>query len=119
MIIPFLIAGGDIQALLTAIVLAGAAFGVVWKWVLIPIHRAAKTIDRAAEASPTLLAISDQFKPNHGTSLRDVIDRIEAQQTRQDVRLDRQDEQLETIENKIDSFLRDRRPGGQRAADAE
>jgi hypothetical protein len=95
---------------LTWIVLAGAALGAILKWLLIPIHKTAKKVDEFVEAAPTLIEIAAEFKPNHSTSLRDVVDRIEANQKNQADR-------IETVENKVDTYLLNRLPGGQRCTD--
>lgn len=50
------------------------ALTVIWRKFVRPLVHAANLI---ADAAPVLLAIAAEFQPNHGTSLRDVVNRIE------------------------------------------
>jgi PAS domain S-box-containing protein len=53
----------------------------LWQYVLRPIIKGAKavnsTIQRLTDSLPVLLQIADEFRPNGGNSLRDVINRLE------------------------------------------
>ena len=49
------------------------ASGVIWRKFLHPMIRGANTI---ADATPVLLEIAAEFKPNSGGSLRDVVEAI-------------------------------------------
>ncbi len=65
-----------------ALIAAGLiAIGVIWAKGLRPIMRFIRAIVRAAdaleEAIPTLREIADEFKPNDGRSLVDVIHRMD------------------------------------------
>ena len=57
------------------------AVGVIWRKGLRPAARLIREFVRAAdnvtEHWPTLLTIAEEFKPNGGNSLRDVVDRLE------------------------------------------
>lgn len=46
----------------------------IWRKAVRPVIHAANQI---ADAAPVLLGIAAEFQANHGTSLRDVVDRIE------------------------------------------
>lgn len=82
------------------------------KWLVIPIIKLVEAAVHFADDLPTLQEIADEFKPNAGNSLRDTVDRIERNQTDMDERFD-------TLENKIDTFILQSFPGGQRATDPE
>lgn len=49
------------------------AIGVIWRTVLRPLVRVLKS---AEETLPVVLDIAKEFKANHGSSLRDVLDRL-------------------------------------------
>ena len=51
------------------------ACGVIWRKFLRPLLHA---LNVASEALPVMLAIAAEFSPNHGSSLRDVVNRIES-----------------------------------------
>jgi hypothetical protein len=57
------------------------AVGVIWQKGVRPMWRAKKAVSRAIhaieQAGPVLLAIAEEFKPDHGESLRDRIDSID------------------------------------------
>lgn len=55
-----------------------AAWQVIWKRGLVPTAHFAKSVNRIAEATPTLVQIAEDFQQNGGSSLRDAIDRIES-----------------------------------------
>jgi hypothetical protein len=57
---------------ITAAALITALY-VVWRKVVVPAFRAVKI---GSEVTPTLLTIAEEFQPNHGTSLRDQVDKI-------------------------------------------
>tara|TARA_R110000868_G_scaffold13711_1_gene63546 strand:- start:16431 stop:17039 length:609 start_codon:yes stop_codon:yes gene_type:complete len=67
---------GSIAGLLTAL-------AVIYKYILSPIWATSKrlvsTINKLDQSLPILLQISHEFRPNGGNSLRDIIDRIEAE----------------------------------------
>lgn len=77
----FLANGEQIAMVLGIITAAAAAVGVLWKWIFQPIYAFAKKawscIGRLDGALATLDEIAYQFRPNSGSSLRDVIDRLE------------------------------------------
>ena len=50
------------------------ALGTIYRRAIRPVLRAANTV---ADATPTLLGMAEEFKPNGGASLRDVVNRIE------------------------------------------
>lgn len=71
--------------MMTGIALIAAALiavGVIWAKGVRPIMRFIRAIVRAAdaleEAIPTLREIADEFKPNAGRSLADVIHRMDS-----------------------------------------
>lgn len=61
-----------------------AVVGAAYKYLIRPAYRGIKSVinlvTRLDNALPTIFAIAEQFRPNGGGSLRDVIDRIEVQQ---------------------------------------
>lgn len=102
------------ETTLGLIVLTGAALAVIWRWVILPIGKAARAVVRVSEAHPVLMDIASEFKPNHGTSLKDTVDRIEANLQRHQHHAD---ERFDTLENKIDMFILQRKPNGLRITD--
>lgn len=54
------------------------SLGIIWRRFLRPTVKAVVVI---SEAAPTLLEIANEFKPNAGGSLHDVVDRIETRLT--------------------------------------
>lgn len=70
---PILIIAG---AIVTVIGAAAAIVGS-WKKVFKPLLHAASFADQIVNAIPDLLDIAAEFKEDHGTTLRDVVDRIE------------------------------------------
>ena len=53
------------------------ALYTIWKRGIVPLHRFAKSVERIAEATPTLINIAEEFNQDGGTTLRDTVDRIE------------------------------------------
>lgn len=62
----------EVGAICGVIVAVIAALGAMWK-----VLRTAMRVDNAL---PTLLAIAEEFSPNHGSSLRDQVDAIRKNQ---------------------------------------
>ncbi len=56
------------------IALVLGALGVIWRVAIRPLVHGVNTI---AEVAPILTGIAEEFKPNGGSSLRDVVNRIE------------------------------------------
>ncbi len=75
----------------------------MWKHIVIPLWSIRRAVVRFADNHATLMEIAEEFKPNHGTSLRDVVDRIEAS--------------LGKSNEAIDLHIIDRRPDGRRKTD--
>ena len=100
----------EVEHVLGIIVLSGATVAALWRWVFKPCWCAIRGVVRFTDATPVLMEIADEFKPNSGTSLRDTVDRIERTQTEQG-------DKLQSIEHKIDTFIIQRQPGGHRSTD--
>ncbi len=100
----------QVEHILGIIVLSGAAAAALWRWLIKPLWKGVRGVVYFSDATPVLMEIAEQFKPNAGTSLRDTVDRIERRQ-------DDLNDALVSIEDKIDTFLINRQPGGQRATD--
>lgn len=70
---------------LGSIAAALVAFGTIYAYTIRPfisyLKGFVKVLDKLDESLPVLLEISDQFKPNGGNSLRDVLDRVERELT--------------------------------------
>lgn len=49
----------------------------IWRKVIIPFAKLVGAINRIADATPVLIDIAEEFRPNGGSSLRDTVDRIE------------------------------------------
>lgn len=66
--------------ILVAAVLTAAI--TIWRKGILPLWRLASRlsadIQRIAEATPVLVDIAEEFQPNGGSTLRDTVDRIEA-----------------------------------------
>lgn len=56
---------------LGAVAAVVASLGVIHKGLLLPAYRWANRLEK------TMLFVEEQMKPNHGSSLRDSLDRIE------------------------------------------
>lgn len=54
------------------------AYGVIWRKGLVPIYHFFQDVKRIAVATPILVEIAEEFRPNGGNSLRDVVERIES-----------------------------------------
>lgn len=74
----------SLQELVLAIgLIAGAVtgLGVIWKRGVKPVLRFIRATVHAADALdetlPVLREIAEEFKPNHGTSLKDVVERLD------------------------------------------
>ena len=100
----------QIEHILGIIVLSGAALAALWRWFLKPLWVGLRGVVHFVDCTPVLLDIAEQFKPNAGTSLRDTVDRVERRQ-------DDLSDKLVSIEDKIDTFLINRQPGGKRITD--
>ena len=59
---------------ITAIGAAGYSAHLIWKYIIMPVHRAMKAMSTFVEAQPVLLDMAREFKPNNGNSLRDQVD---------------------------------------------
>lgn len=74
----------DIITIAGYITASMVVIGAAYKYLIRPLYRGTKSIinlvSRLDKALPTIFAIAEQFRPNGGGSLRDVIDRIEVQQ---------------------------------------
>jgi len=76
----------DNKFVLTLVAIAAgiSALYVIWRKAIVPFFRGVarliKGIDRIADATPVLLGIAEEFRPNGGHSLRDVVDSIERKQ---------------------------------------
>ena len=120
-----------------AIVMVASVAALLWK--------AMRVIVEAGKAYPVLIELAKEFAPNEGTTLRDVIDRVEtaagveraarvkadrAGDTLRDVvdrletssieaRIDRDKlwNRIEEIANTVEVYIVDRRPGGKRRSD--
>lgn len=78
--------------------------------VLKPSWEIMKTTVHLAEVKRTLIEIAEQFKPNDGTSLRDVVEHLaEGQECLTDA--------IDSLTSKVDAFILDRKPNGQRHTD--
>ena len=57
---------------------AAGVYGMylIWRYGLCPAWRTTMAINHFAEALPVLIDIADEFQPNHGTTLRDAIDKL-------------------------------------------
>jgi hypothetical protein len=53
------------------------AWQTIWKRFLVPLARFVKGVIRIADATPVLVQIAEEFRPNGGGTVRDVVDRIE------------------------------------------
>ncbi len=78
------------------------AYGVIWRKGLIPLGRFLRSINRIADATPTLVIIAEEFRPNGGHSLRDTVDRIEA---KVDSAVDLAADTRSTVEQRLDAHL--------------
>ena len=60
--------------------IAAGTYGLylIWRYGLCPAWRTIMAINHFAEALPILIDIADEFQPNHGTTLRDAIDKLSA-----------------------------------------
>lgn len=54
------------------------AYSVIWRKGIIPIYHFFQDVKRIAVATPILVEIAEEFRPNGGNSLRDVVERIES-----------------------------------------
>lgn len=54
-----------------------AALATIWRKGILPLVRLARAVERIADATPVLIGIAEEFRPNGGSSLRDTVDRIE------------------------------------------
>jgi hypothetical protein len=70
------------------------ALGVIWRQAFRPVWRGLRRIE---EAVPILLAITEQFEPNGGNSLRDTVDRIEARLVDGKAQMDSQGKKLDAL----------------------
>lgn len=102
------------ETTLGLIVLIGAALAAIYKWLLKPAWCAVRGVVHWVDATPVLMEIAEEFKPNAGSSLRDRIDSIEGTIHRHQAEANTR---FDSIESKIDAFILDRRPGGQRHTD--
>jgi hypothetical protein len=53
------------------------AWQTIWKRFLVPLFMFGRGVIRIADATPILVQIAEEFRPNGGGSVRDVVDRIE------------------------------------------
>jgi hypothetical protein len=53
------------------------AWQTIWKRFLVPLARFVKGVIRIADATPILVQIAEEFRPNGGGTVRDTVDRIE------------------------------------------
>jgi hypothetical protein len=53
------------------------AWQTIWKRFLVPLARFVKGVIRIADATPVLVQIAEEFRPNGGGTVRDTVDRIE------------------------------------------
>ncbi len=70
---------------------AGAVYGLhlIVQHAIKPCWRFLVALVRFVEATSVLLDIADEFKPNHGQSMRDVVNRIEYNQGGINARVER------------------------------
>jgi hypothetical protein len=64
-----------------AVIIGIAAFLIawqtIWKRFLVPMYLFVKGVIRIADATPILVQIAEEFRPNGGGTVRDTVDRIE------------------------------------------
>ncbi len=89
---------------------AAAAIGSIMKWVILPTIKLVRTMIHFADATPVLMEMAEQFKPNGGPPLHEQV----ASMVRGQVEIT---DRLETVEGKIDSFVVQRKRGGNRNTD--
>ena len=89
----------------------------IWDKGFIRIYHFAKGTVKTLEAHPILVEIAEQFKPNHGTSLYDVIMDIRAQQSKHATMLHEYGEDLTDIKRILEDYVADLQPGGRRHSD--
>jgi len=101
--VTLLAAGGTVFAqpvlpnsLQWLILIAGAAFAAqrIWTLIMRPLARIVSLLDRALPAFPVLEQIAQEFTPNDGGSLHDVIHRIDRRLAQVESRINTLDEQV-------------------------
>jgi hypothetical protein len=70
------------------------ALGVIWRQAFRPVWRGLRRLE---EAVPIMLAITEQFETNGGSSLRDTVDRIEARLVDGKAQIDEQGRQISEL----------------------
>jgi hypothetical protein len=100
----------DIWQVVLIIAGAGVIADQIWTKVVLRLWRLMRGTVQHIEADKILMEIAFQFKPNNGSSL---VDRI----THIDERLSAHSNRIEELTNKIDVFILDRHPGGNRHTD--
>lgn len=61
-----------------AVAAALVAYGIIYRKGIKPLLHFFHAIGRIADATPILVTMAEEFHPNGGGSLRDIVDRIEA-----------------------------------------
>lgn len=94
---------------LIAVAAVLTAWYVIWKRAFVPLGRFIRAVDEIAAATPVLVEIAHEFRPNDGQTLRDTVDRVEAGML-EAIRLGRvnEDHLIESGERLHDSWTADR-----------
>jgi hypothetical protein len=90
--------------ILSAVVVA---WKPIWKSVVCPVGRMTSWVVHFKDAWPVLESIAEEFKPNHGTSLRDVVDRLADDHKKDHHILIEQSVALHNIEQQLERILTD------------
>lgn len=98
--------------LLVAIAAGGVIVDQVWTKVIVRVWQVMRNTVEHIDADKVLMGIAQEFKPNNGTSLVDRLMRMEQKITANTAN-------IAELTNKIDVFILERRPGGQRSSDPQ
>jgi len=84
-----------------------AAWKPIWSYVLCPAGRVMSWVVHFKDAWPVLETIAAEFRPNHGSSLRDAIDKLADDHDDDHQILVRQSIALENIERQLERIITD------------
>ena len=107
----------DVEHVLGWIVLGAAAWAALVRWIVKPMWEAMKAKVRWDNATPVLLGIAEQFKPNDGETLHDRITQLEANITRIERNQQSVCEKIDALANRFDVHIMQIQPGGKRSTD--